>query len=92
MTRAEFNYDFPHQRLVSITDLNPLDVEILFERAEHWLGVCRTPSKKADALRGLTQINLFFEPSTRTQASFEIAGKRLGADVVNFSAASSSTS
>lgn len=92
MTRAEFNYDFPHQRLVSITDLNPLDVDILFERAEHWLSVCRTPSKKADALRGLTQINLFFEPSTRTQASFEIAGKRLGADVVNFSAASSSTS
>lgn len=92
MTRAEFNYDFPHRRLVSIADLNPLDVEILFDRAEHWLEVCRTPAKKADALRGLTQINLFFEPSTRTQASFEIAGKRLGADVVNFSAASSSTS
>jgi aspartate carbamoyltransferase catalytic subunit len=46
--------------------------------------------KKSDTLRGLTQINLFFEPSTRTQASFELAGKRLGADVMNMSVASSS--
>lgn len=91
MGRADFTYDFPHDRLISVDDLNPLDIQILFERAGHWLGVNRSPDKKHDVLKGLTQINLFFEPSTRTLASFELAGKRLGADVVNFSAANSST-
>ncbi|MCW5723858.1 MAG: aspartate carbamoyltransferase catalytic subunit [Maricaulaceae bacterium] len=90
MSGSDFAYDFPHRNLLSIADLNPLDAEILFSRASHWLEAIRTANRKKDALKGLTQINLFFEPSTRTQASFEIAGKRLGADVVNFSAASSS--
>ncbi|WP_373696425.1 aspartate carbamoyltransferase catalytic subunit [Hyphobacterium lacteum] len=90
MGRADFTYDFPHDRLISVDDLNPLDIQILFERAEHWLGINRSPDKKHDVLKGLTQINLFFEPSTRTLASFELAGKRLGADVVNFSASNSS--
>lgn len=91
MGRADFSYDFPHDRLITVDDLNPLDIQILFERAEHWLAINQSPDKKHDALKGLTQINLFFEPSTRTLASFELAGKRLGADVVNFSAANSST-
>ncbi len=90
MGRADFTYDFPHDRLITVDDLNPLDIQILFERAAHWHAINRSPDKKHDALKGLTQINLFFEPSTRTLASFELAGKRLGADVVNFSAASSS--
>ena len=63
---------------------------MLLERASHWHGVNRTPDKKHDPLKGLTQINLFFEPSTRTQASFELAGKRLGADVINMSVSQSS--
>ncbi len=84
MTRADFSYDFPHRHLISVADLNPLDISIIFERAAHWLAVNRTPDKSSDALRGLTVLNLFFEASTRTQGSFEMAAKRLGADVVNF--------
>ncbi|PWE16469.1 aspartate carbamoyltransferase catalytic subunit [Marinicauda salina] len=91
MPRATFSYDFPHRNLLSVGDLNPLDVQMLFDRAGEHFERNRTRDKKLDSLRGLTQINLFFEPSTRTQASFELAGKRLGADVVNFSASSSST-
>lgn len=84
MTRAPFSYDFPHRHLLSVADLNPLDISILFERAAHWLQVNRTLDKSSDALKGLTVLNLFFEASTRTQGSFEMAAKRLGADVVNF--------
>lgn len=85
-----FAYDFPHRNLLSVGALNPLDVQMLFERAGEHFERNRTPDKKLDVLKALTQINLFFEPSTRTLASFEIAGKRLGADVVNFSAGSAS--
>ena len=92
MTRAAFSYDFPHRHLISVADLNPVDIRIIFERAAHWLAVNRTPEKSSDALRGLTVLNLFFEASTRTQGSFEMAGKRLGADVVNFAVAQSSAS
>lgn len=84
MTRAPFSYDFPHRHLLSVADLNPLDISILFERAAHWQQVNRTLDKSSDALKGLTVLNLFFEASTRTQGSFEMAAKRLGADVVNF--------
>ena len=92
MSRAEFSYDFPHRHLVSVADLNPVDIQIIFERAAHYLAANRTPDKRSDVLRGLTVLNLFFEASTRTQGSFEMAGKRLGADVVNFAMASSSAS
>jgi aspartate carbamoyltransferase catalytic subunit len=92
MTRADFSYEFPHRHLLSVADLNPLDISQLFERAEHWLQINRTPDKSSDALKGLTLLNLFFEASTRTQGSFEMAGKRLGADVVNFAMSNSSTS
>ncbi|GGE50289.1 aspartate carbamoyltransferase [Marinicauda pacifica] len=90
MGRARFAYDFPHRNLLSVGALNPLDVSMLFKRAGEHFERNRTPDKKIDALRGLSQINLFFEPSTRTLASFELAGKRLGADVVNFSAGNAS--
>lgn len=92
MTRAAFSYDFPHRHLISVADLNPVDIRIIFERAAHWLAVNRTPDKSSDVLKGLTVLNLFFEASTRTQGSFEMAGKRLGADVVNFAVAHSSAS
>lgn len=63
---------------------------MLLDRAEAAVSISRQPDKKTTSLRGRTQINLFFEASTRTQSSFELAGKRLGADVMNMSVASSS--
>jgi len=70
--------------------LSHLDIEALLDSAEDYVALSRQVEKKTATLRGRTQINLFFEPSTRTQASFELAGKRLGADVMNMSVASSS--
>jgi aspartate carbamoyltransferase catalytic subunit len=81
---------YPHRHLLGIEGLSPLDIEALLDRADEAVEVSRQIEKKKASLRGRTQINLFFEPSTRTQASFEIAGKRLGADVMNMSVASSS--
>jgi len=92
MARTGFAYDFPHDNLLSVGDLNPLDVQMIFERARHHFDAARAGHKDTGTLKGLTQINLFFENSTRTLASFEIAAKRLGADVVNFSAGSASIS
>jgi aspartate carbamoyltransferase catalytic subunit len=81
---------FPHRHLLGIEGLSPLDMAALLDRADEAVDVSRQVEKKKTTLRGRTQINLFFEPSTRTQSSFEIAGKRLGADVMNMSVASSS--
>jgi aspartate carbamoyltransferase catalytic subunit len=81
---------YPHRHLLGIEGLSPLDITALLDRADEAVEVSRQVEKKKTTLRGRTQINLFFEPSTRTQSSFEIAGKRLGADVMNMSVASSS--
>jgi aspartate carbamoyltransferase catalytic subunit len=81
---------YPHRHLLGIEGLSPLDITALLDRADEAVEVSRQVEKKKATLRGRTQINLFFEPSTRTQSSFEIAGKRLGADVMNMSVASSS--
>ena len=81
---------FPHRHLLGIEGLSPRDITALLDLADEAVDVSRQVEKKKATLRGRTQINLFFEPSTRTQASFEIAGKRLGADVMNMSVASSS--
>ena len=81
---------YPHRHLLGIEGLSHLDIEALLDRAESYVALSRQVEKKTATLRGRTQINLFFEPSTRTQASFELAGKRLGADVMNMSVASSS--
>ncbi len=81
---------FPHRHLLGIRDLSPPDIEILLDRADRAVSISRQSEKKTSTLRGRTQINLFFEASTRTQSSFELAGKRLGADVMNMSVASSS--
>ena len=83
-------FHYPHRHLLGIEGLSPLDIEALLDRADEAVEVSRQIEKKKATLRGRTLINLFFEPSTRTQASFEIAGKRLGADVMNMSVASSS--
>ncbi|MGX1788756.1 aspartate carbamoyltransferase catalytic subunit [Bosea sp. NPDC055332] len=81
---------YPHRHLLGIEGLSHMDIEALLERAETYVALSRQIEKKTATLRGRTQINLFFEPSTRTQASFELAGKRLGADVMNMSVGSSS--
>src|SRR3974390_1045414 len=79
-----------HRHLLGIEGLSAADITGLLDLAEEFVELNRQIEKKRTSLRGRTQINLFFEASTRTQASFEIAGKRLGADVMNMSVASSS--
>ncbi len=81
---------FPHRGLVGIAGLAPHEILFLLDEAEQWVELNRQPQKRDDRLAGLTIINAFFENSTRTLLSFEIAGKRLGADVVNMHAAQSS--
>jgi aspartate carbamoyltransferase catalytic subunit len=81
---------FPHRHLLGIEGLSPQDIAVLLDLAEAAIEVSRQVEKKRSTLRGRTLINLFFEASTRTQSSFELAGKRLGADVMNMSIATSS--
>ncbi len=76
--------------LLGIENLDRSDIERILQTAEHMGEIGEREVKKVPTLRGRTLVNLFFEPSTRTQTSFEIAGKRLSADVVNFAASSSS--
>ena len=77
------------KHLLSIEDTTREDIERLLARAESFAEVSGRPIKKVPALRGRTVINLFYEASTRTRSSFELAAKRLSADVVNFSASGS---
>ncbi|MFK4002947.1 aspartate carbamoyltransferase catalytic subunit [Qipengyuania sp. NPDC077563] len=81
---------FPHRDLLGIGHLERHEILFLLDEAEQWVDLNRQSAKHSDALAGLTIINAFFENSTRTLLSFEIAGKRLGADVVNMHAATSS--
>ena len=81
---------FPHRHLLGIEGLSASDITTLLDLADGYVLQNRQADKKSAALRGRTQINLFFEASTRTQSSFELAGKRLGADVMNMSVSSSS--
>jgi aspartate carbamoyltransferase catalytic subunit len=81
---------FSHRHLLGVEGLSKIDITGLLDAADDYVELSRQVEKKAATLRGRTQINLFFEPSTRTQSSFEIAGKRLGADVMNMSVSSSS--
>ena len=76
--------------LLGIEDLAASEIERILETAGHMQEIATRDVKKVPTLRGQTVVNLFFEPSTRTASSFEIAGKRLSADVVNFSASNSS--
>ncbi|MFC6639234.1 aspartate carbamoyltransferase catalytic subunit [Sulfitobacter sp. JBTF-M27] len=81
---------FAHRHLLGIEHLSQSDITAILDLADTYADLNRRPDKHADALTGLTQINMFFENSTRTQASFEIAGKRLGADVMNMAMQASS--
>jgi aspartate carbamoyltransferase catalytic subunit len=83
---------FRHHHLLSIADLNQADVTQILDAAELFIEVSRRPVRKVPTLRGKTVINMFFEASTRTRTSFELAGKRLSADVVNISSSGSSVS
>ncbi|MEL6887134.1 MAG: aspartate carbamoyltransferase catalytic subunit, partial [Pseudomonadota bacterium] len=74
---------FTHRHLLGIEHLRPEEIVTLLDLAEDYVALNRADQKHGEALAGLTQINMFFENSTRTQASFELAGKRLGADVMN---------
>ncbi len=79
------------QHLLSISDLDRATAERILETAETFLEITRRPVRKVPTLRGKTVITLFYEASTRTRTSFELAGKRMGADLVNVAVAQSST-
>src|ERR1700751_1771589 len=83
---------FNLKHLLGIRELSADQIIHLLDTAETFRDVSRREIKKVPTLRGRTVINLFFEPSTRTRTSFEIAGKRLSADVINISVATSSVS
>ena len=78
------------EHLLGIKYLNKNDIDLIFETADHFKEVINRPIKKVPSLRDITIANLFFENSTRTKLSFEIAEKRLSADILNFSAGQSS--
>jgi aspartate carbamoyltransferase catalytic subunit len=80
------------KHLLGIKDLQPSDISLILETATQFKEVLQRPIKKVPSLRDVTIVNLFYENSTRTRISFELAEKRLSADVVNFSASGSSVS
>jgi aspartate carbamoyltransferase catalytic subunit len=93
MTSAEpiaESISFPHRHLLTCENLTAGEITALLDLAEKAAEINRQVNKKRDVLRGRTLINLFFEASTRTQSSFELAGKRLGADVMNMNVSTSS--
>ncbi len=81
---------FPHRHLLSVDQLSDAEVALILGEAERWMTFNRRPRRQDERLRGLTQVNLFFESSTRTLLSFEIAGRRLGAQVSTVPVAQSS--
>jgi aspartate carbamoyltransferase catalytic subunit len=81
---------FKHKDLLGIRELNAAEITHILDTAESFRDISRREIKKVPTLRGRTVINLFFEPSTRTRTSFEIAAKRLSADAINISASTSS--
>src|SRR5690554_7088064 len=80
------------RHVLGIKDLNPSDIDLILNTAQTFKEVLNRPIKKVPSLRDITIANIFFENSTRTRLSFELAEKRLSADIVNFSASSSSVS
>ncbi len=86
------DYRWPHKHLLSIEELSPRDIRFLLETARGFEGVSTRSVKKVPALRGKVVVNLFFEDSTRTRASFHLAASRLSADVLDLAAKGSSVS
>lgn len=80
------------KHLLGIKDLREDDIQLIFETADNFKTIINRPIKKVPSLRDITVANLFFENSTRTRISFELAQKRLSADIINFSSSSSSVS
>ncbi|MBM3479606.1 MAG: aspartate carbamoyltransferase catalytic subunit [Alphaproteobacteria bacterium] len=87
---ADLSPGFAHRHILGIEGMSPADITALLDLSEAYVEQNRAHEKKSSLLRGRTVINLFFENSTRTRTSFELAGKRLGGDVINMSAESSS--
>lgn len=87
---SKLKLSVPH--LLGIKDLTKADIELILKTAENFKGVLQRPIKKVPSLRDTTIVNLFYENSTRTRISFELAEKRLGADTINFATSSSSVS
>ena len=81
---------FPHRHLLATEGLSPHEIALILDRSESYVDQNRKANKTKATLRGRTVINLFFEASTRTSSSFELAGKRLGCDVMTMSVAASS--
>jgi len=92
MTPARADTLLKSSHLLGIEALSVGEITALLDLADTYVALSRSASKKTDLLKGRTLINLFFEPSTRTQSSFELAGKRLGADVLNMAVRTSSVS
>jgi len=86
----EFEYRFQHKHILGIEELSAKDIGFILDTAESFKEISQRPIKKVPTLRGKTVIHLFFEPSTRTRLSFEIAAKRMSADTFNISASTSS--
>jgi len=82
-TKSDKAVKISQKHLLGIQDLSISNINYILSEAKQFIKLNRSENKKLDTLRGKTQINLFFEPSTRTQSSFELAGKRLGADVMS---------
>jgi len=91
LTPATMPAHFPHRHLLDIERLSVADIETIFDRTRIYAAQNQAPQKKSSRLDGKTVVTLFFEPSTRTRTSFEIAAKRLSADVVNINIEHSST-
>ncbi|MCG8547717.1 MAG: aspartate carbamoyltransferase catalytic subunit, partial [Alphaproteobacteria bacterium] len=89
-SKTEAIYRFPHRHLLGIEGLTPEEIGLILDLSDSYVEQNRRPDKKSDVLRGRTVINLFFENSTRTRTSFELAGKRLSGDVINMSVSTSS--
>ena len=89
--KSDKKFKWTRKDLLSLEELSKEEIELLLETAESFKEVSTRDVKKVPALRGKTVANLFFESSTRTRTSFEIATKRLSADIVNFSSQGSST-
>lgn len=83
-------YDFPHKHLLGLADYSPDDIKYVLDQATYFREILDRPVPKVPTLRDKTIVNLFYESSTRTRLSFELAQKRMGADVVNFSTGGSS--
>ena len=86
----EFEYRFQHKHILGMEELSSRDITFILDAAESFKEISQRPIKKVPTLRGKTVIHLFFEPSTRTRLSFEIAAKRMSADTFNISASTSS--